>query len=514
MLIKKLGDTSLCLSNSILLCLLLTVACVSVQADAFQSTMPNKASSGLVNKNDNYQLVDIPVESIGSSYQNSIKLLNNRFRVDADIQEITIVFFREQGSTPIVLVRPDGSKLYIENDIQDESFDWFETDTYDMVSLKQPMPGPWQAVGDILPNSRVLVIAGIALEAQKIPELVFSGERIKQTARLTNIGSKVDISLFSDVVSLAIEFISTNNPQYPNFGLGSHQIAEFKDNGLELDENVNDGIMTGEFNLNLTQGEWRPVFTVKTPLFSREQINDNIVVHPNPITISHEEAPINDSLPVQETLNTQALGDETDTSEEFNTQEFHTVHIKADETYLDPKTVVISATVRYPNAKIENFAITDTQDINKQLKVASHDYGIYKVNMTVFATTVDGREIVLEVPQYTFVTIAPVVIEPEIVAEPMVTPAPLIIELPPEEKPDKSWIMTAVLINVFILLVGCMLIVFLVSKRNNPGHHLGHMCILGLRNMFNLCFSLLAKPRAVLLSVFKKKTVTENSEAG
>jgi hypothetical protein len=154
------------------------------------------------------------IVAIGTDFQNSVLLLNNRFRVDSDVDEVTMVFFRERGSAPIVLVRPDGSKLFIENDEQDTTVRWYETETYDMIMIKKPMPGPWQAVGQVLAGSKVMVIADIVLEAEPIPRNIYSGEIIKQTAVLKNNGKQVDFSPFRDVVSLTIDFLSNNNTNY------------------------------------------------------------------------------------------------------------------------------------------------------------------------------------------------------------------------------------------------------------------------------------------------------------
>jgi uncharacterized protein (TIGR03503 family) len=383
------------------------------------------------------------IASIGTEYQNSIKLLNNRFRIDDDIEEVTIVFFRSFGSAPIVLVRPDGSKLFLDNDLKDDSFNWYETDTYDMVSLKNPMRGPWQAIGDILPESRIMVIAGITLYAQAIPKTVFSGETIKQTARLENIGSDVDIALFRDVISLSIDFVSTNNPNFPNFGLGSRQIAKFHDNGKGFDEKLADGVFTGEFDLEITEGEWRPVFTVRTPLFSREQVDSEIVLLATPINISHE-------------IENKEEGE-------------HIVTIDVDPQYLKPTGVVINGTAKHPNGEITKFSMTEPMQSNHQLSLVKDGYGIYKVNMTVFATTLSGREVILSVPEYSFVTKAPE-ISPEDVIEP--DASMLAVESEPIVEEDNSWLWIAVSVNMIILIFGSLVIVLLISKRNNPDNHL------------------------------------------
>jgi hypothetical protein len=146
------------------------------------------------------QMVDrTPLENLGSSYENSIKLLQNRFRIDHEVEEITMVFFRRFGSAPVVLVRPNGSKIF--QDVGDnEGVTWFDSATFDMINIKNPVPGPWQAVGQILPDSRVMVISDIKLHTDPLPDILFSGEILKQTATLSNGGEVIDTRQFSDIV--------------------------------------------------------------------------------------------------------------------------------------------------------------------------------------------------------------------------------------------------------------------------------------------------------------------------
>lgn len=383
---------------------------------------------------------------IGSEYQNSIQILNNRFRVDADVKEVTIVFFREFGSPPIVLVRPDGSKLYLENDLEDDSFNWFETDTYDMISLISPMPGPWQAIGDVLPESRIMVIAGITLHAEPIPTVIFSGETIKQTAYLENAGSRIDMSEFRDAVTLSIEFVSTNNPDYPNFGLGSRPIAKFEDNGLGFDEYEADGTFTGQFDLKITEGEYKPIFTVRTPLFSREQVNENIVLLPSPVNVSHE-------------LEANDRGD-------------HILKIGVNTDYIEASGFVVDGSVRHPSGEIAKFSLTEETKGERSLDILNSDYGIYKVNMSVFAKSLNGRDLVLSVPEYSFLTAAPEVIVvatpvPEVEAEDLATQLAILAP----EKQAESYLMLAVVVNLVLLSIGLLVLGFIINKRNHPNNH-------------------------------------------
>ena len=56
------------------------------------------ANSAVQNPQSNNQNVDTsPLTDLGDSYTNSIKLLQNRFRVDYNVKEITMVFLESSA---------------------------------------------------------------------------------------------------------------------------------------------------------------------------------------------------------------------------------------------------------------------------------------------------------------------------------------------------------------------------------------------------------------------------------
>ncbi len=428
-------------------------AAVAAKAQTFTDTTYD--ASGALTSSE-ASVID-KVIPIGSEYENSIPVLNNRFRIDSDVEKVVLVFFRTFGAKPVVLVQPDGSKLYLDNDPNDDSYHWFETDTYDMIELTNPMPGPWQALGEILPGSKVMVIADLTLIVDPIPQIIFSGETIKHTAFLKNAGKRVNFTEFRDVVALSIDFMSTNHPDHENFGLGTKNIARFLDNGEGLDEAPSDGVFTGEFDLRITNGEWQPVFSVRTPLFSRERTGEKVVLLPNPIHIDHIE-------------------DETEAG-------FHTIKISVDEEHLLPESLILDGTLRNPEGDAEKFSITETGNYQREITIVNSGYGIYRANMTAYATTVDGREIVVEVPEYTFVTREPVVIE-----EPVVIPEPSAQELEAmrQEKlaqERKALIVDILAFNLSLLFIGVIVILLIADKRKRPDSHISLQMLNSLKSL-------------------------------
>lgn len=375
---------------------------------------------------------EVPLVPLGSEYQNSIELLQNRFRIDFEVEEITMIFFREYGSSPIVLVQPDGSKIF-QSSSDGENIFWFDTATYDMISIKNPTPGPWQAVGQITPESRVMVISDLKLHADPLPSVVFSGEILKQTAYLTNDGVPIDYTAFRDVVELTITLASTNNPNYNNFGANTEVVAIFEDNGKGMDEIPLDGVFTGQFNLAIADGEWIPTFTVSTPMYNREQIDPNVMLFANPIKIDVE-------------MDGGGSG-------------YHKLMVDAEREHVDMSTLLIDGKVRFPNGDIQNFSITDmSADVREHL-IVNYEYGVYRVKLTAYGNTLDGREFILDVPEYSFLSEEP---EPEPVAvaadsnDVVGDQQTAEIDTPPVEEGMSNTTLVSIIvgINLSILIIG------------------------------------------------------------
>ncbi|MCV2884007.1 TIGR03503 family protein [Aestuariibacter sp. AA17] len=329
----------------------------------------------------NQTVVDTSViRELGNEYHNSIQLLSNRFRVDYTVDEVTLVFFRRFGSAPVVLVRPDGSKIF-QSQADGEGLFWYDTANYDMISLKNPMPGPWQAVGQILPESRVMVLSDLQLHAEPLPPILFSGEILKQTAYLTNNGAPINYTEFRDVVTLEMKFVSTNNPNFNNFGADEEVIATFEDNGRGMDEEPRDGVFTGQFNLSVADGEWRPTFLVNTPMFSREQIDEAIRLYPNPVKI--------------------------DVVQDGGGDGYHKLLIDVDRELVDINTLLVDGKVRFPNGDVQNFSLTQQSPNTREHMIVNFEYGVYRIKLTAYGNTVNGRDFILDVPEYTFLAEVP-----------------------------------------------------------------------------------------------------------
>jgi len=379
--------------------------------------------------------------------ENEVKLFNNRFRIDHKVDELTLLFFRKRGSSPVILIRPDGSKLYATQGVTGE-IEWYDDLTYDIIKIKQPMPGPWQAVGDILPESKILVLSEIELHVDPLPELMFKGETIKLTGKLTNGGAPITSGHFRDVVTLDVDFVSTNNSEFSNFGAKTVRVAEFKDDGKGFDEYPGDAVFTGEFKLTFASGQWRPEFYLITPLVERRLVHESVMLEEAPFTYELELA-------------------EKEKSE-------HVLKIKIDDNQVDPNTVIFQGKIFYPNNEEQAFSIDANETLNREIRLVNYDWGNYSVELSAFGTNKNGREFMATLDNYTFRIEPPV---EEVAAIPEVVPATQsdlkleavnneLAEQQKEAEIGTSKLITIIIIgNLVILIIGGLFFRLVVQKK-------------------------------------------------
>lgn len=332
-----------------------------------------------------------PLRELGNIGSNQIPLLNNRFRIDFAVEEITIVFFRKKGSPSVVLVKPDGSKVYART-AKEQNMQWFDDKTYDLIKIKNPTPGPWQAVGDILPESRIMVLTDIDLQVDPLPKDMMLGEHLKVTARLTNGGKPINARDFRDILQLDVLLISTQKPEYDNANSTVIEFTKFLDDGKNFDERPRDAIFTGEFNLTMQAGEWVPKYIVTTPLYTRELLQDPIVVVRTPIETSYVEAKTEDDK--------------------------HLVTYKVTEGPFDPDSLMVQGRLRFPSGEVQSFTLNETKGDSRVLEVVNAGTGTYRIEQMIYGKTKSGREVVIALPEYTFAAIGPKVEVPKDAVKP------------------------------------------------------------------------------------------------
>ena len=380
---------------------------------------------------------------------NQIKLLNNRFRIDYQVDEILLLLIRKHGAPPAILVRPDGSKMYF-NDMETAEVKWHADVSYDLIRLRNPMPGPWQALGKIEDSSKIMVLSDVQLQVEPIPPQVFQSERIKAKASILNGGAMLKDPAIRDVVSLRAYLYSTNESDLPNFGASSFRLGEFYDDGRLLDERPRDGEFTVQYDFNCEVGNWTPTFRAQAELFTREVVHDPITVLPNPISFEVKVAAPD--------------------------EKYHFVTVNVNDEHLDEASLIFQGTITFPNREVETFHFNKGQD--RELNVFQNEFGLFEIKADVYGTDKAGREFMLSSPPFTFITEPPEIVVPgenenaEVNSEETTN-----IEEPglsadmfnePEPEPEEINIGLIISLNLIIFIVGFVLIWVLVLNKPIP----------------------------------------------
>ncbi|HCG7541952.1 TIGR03503 family protein [Vibrio parahaemolyticus] len=216
--------------------------------------------------------------------ESAMSLLDNRFRVDPTIEQITFLVYREQSSQPVVLVRPDGKKYYAWGSY--DNVRWYQEPSLDIISVDNPMPGPWQAVGKVTPKNNIRLISHLKLSTDVFPNRLYNGEALKFTARLTSDDKPLVLRDFLDRVNLRVtftKFVENEDELIKEARPVPMIIGEFSDDGRGLDEQAGDGVFTVQLPIEVEPGKYRARITSGNGVFLRVQ-EQVILVYPNPVS--------------------------------------------------------------------------------------------------------------------------------------------------------------------------------------------------------------------------------------
>jgi uncharacterized protein (TIGR03503 family) len=136
---------------------------------------------------------------------------------------------------------------------------------------------------------------------------------------------------------------------------------------------------------------------------------------------------------------------------------FHKLLVDAVRDHVDMSTLLIDGKIQFPNGDVQNFSITEMTPKAREHLIVNYDYGVYRVKLTAYGTTIDGREFVLDVPEYSFLSEEPKV---EIVQTQISGETGGEVAQPMEQVVDEESMSTGTLLliiisaNLFLLCVG------------------------------------------------------------
>ncbi|UBO75394.1 TIGR03503 family protein [Aeromonas rivuli] len=358
-----------------------------------------------------------------------VPLLDNRFRIDYGIKEVSFIIKRQPGSPSVILVRPDGSKLYAGR-VQAPEVGWLALGDQDVITIRHPMAGPWQAIGAVDPSNRVRLLSDVTLDMQPLPQRLYQGEYLKLGARLLIDGNTPDRSYYLTDLGMTARLQGFSTPEQQGEPVFEKALGHYLDDGKGLDEAPVDGILTAEVLLDAPAGKYRALISTGNQVFVRAR-GQEVLLYP---------------LPVNYQL--RSSGD----------QQGPELVLQIDGDELDPATVAIKGeTTSNTGAHTGFSAQGSTGDLKVDLAKLTQ-VGKYRVSAELFATSRSGRELRIALPDKSFdiyPALAPVAPAP-LASEAVPAPAPGF----EEEQGTPWWLWLTIGLGVLALLgagVGFML---------------------------------------------------------
>ncbi|WP_345332699.1 TIGR03503 family protein [Ferrimonas pelagia] len=353
----------------------------------------------------------------------TLALLDNRFRIDHAVDEITILVRRDIGSAPVVVVQPDGSKWYAER--HPESVRWSVTQSSDMIQIRQPTPGPWQLVGAVEPGSEVRLMTDINLAHDAFPETIYRGQRLKLTAEIQGDSDRIEMRDFYQQLEWNVIIHSANRPGDENFAAGPYRIGTYYDDGEGLDERPHDGIFTANLNFDYPVGLYELQMSVENPVFSR-QTRQSVTIIPQPLRMRVEGEP-NDGYQLVLDIEPEVI----------------------------PRTLHLALSVQTPEHSAVELVITPSQFTQRIALPMLNQHGNYVISGQVVGTRNTGNEFYLELPSLSVYVSPP--LPPPLQQQELATLA-MERALVQEQRAREKVLWVVGIVNILLLVLGCLVL--------------------------------------------------------
>lgn len=366
-----------------------------------------------------------------------IPLLDNRFRIDYGVKEITFIVTRKPGTPSVILVRPDGSKLYV-GKVTPPDVGWLALKDQDLITIRDPMPGPWQAIGEVDPDNRVRLLSNIRLETDQLPTQLYQGERVKLKSWLLIDDAPPKAGYYLTDLGMTVRLQRFNDAKQEGEPIVDEVLGHYRDDGKGLDEVPGDGIMTAEAVLDVAAGKYRAMYSTGNQVFSRARYQDVLIY---PLPVSYTLAP---------------------PSQEFGAK--LSFLIDADE--LDPASVVIEGkATNTVGASMAFNAVATEPRVEVDLS-AIKEVGQYEVTATLFGTTRLGREIQVTLPVKSFNIFPVLAVEPSAASAASETSAAVPNQVKFEEEQSSGWLIWLLGgVGILLVLLGGVGFILLQKRR-------------------------------------------------
>lgn len=206
----------------------------------------------------------VPVEQV--------PMENNKFDIDDSVQEFTALIFRQASSKNTRLISPSG-KIYSDvSSRSDEQVRWHHDLNFDLVTIKEPETGSWQADADVDPDNRVQILTDLKLRVDGLPSAIFAGYPVDLTMALTEKDAVVTDRTILSLTDISLKVTA------PDGRAGSKLLSD-------PETLPDDGVFAESLTRLSQQGEYQIEVTAVGRTFQRRQILTTTLMEPLQVSV-------------------------------------------------------------------------------------------------------------------------------------------------------------------------------------------------------------------------------------
>ncbi len=143
--------------------------------------------------------------------RDGLPLLDNRFKVDAGIEEFTVLALLRPDAKPTRLAKPDGGEITQAQTPPNTR--WAHEPGFDLITVSHPPTGTWKLLADSDPDNRVLIVTHLKMEVTPIPNFVMPGNLPAITATFSEKGQPLDRQDFLNLLKVGASLADGAEPR-------------------------------------------------------------------------------------------------------------------------------------------------------------------------------------------------------------------------------------------------------------------------------------------------------------
>ncbi|GLP96195.1 choice-of-anchor X domain-containing protein [Paraferrimonas sedimenticola] len=295
-------------------------------------------------------------------------LLKNRFRIDHQVESVTLMIQRQYATPSVILVLPDGHKWY--SDRHPANVSWAHSASADIIKIENPPAGPWQILGGFESDSMLQMVSELGIKVESFPERIFQGEQLRLTANLLTDDKVNRMPGLDFAVDWSAMIVAGDDPNLLINSANALQLGRYRDNGEGYDAAPDDGDFTAYFKLTRPQGLYQIQVVARNEVFERKHRQKVEIV----------EAPMSLDLV-------------SETSVVDGAQRFW-LNISTDQNELVLGKTHLKLSITRGKDASQDAVFDDIYIENQRLHLAQIDeFGTYQINAEVFSETLEGRPV-------------------------------------------------------------------------------------------------------------------------